>query len=137
MICIWPGSTGSFEALSRKESLFSHGPPGLDQELCHPSITSKWLHGTYSSQEATAYPQGDGRLQDVKQCFCQACPLVHFSITFTNVLLRSPVVTIHFSCQNNCSFLGTCYYFPVRLYLVHVLSHSQDCRINQNTFCKV
>lgn len=78
---------------------FHMGP--LDQDICHSSITSKWLHGTYSSQEATAYPQGDGRLQHEKQCFCQACPLLHFSITFTNALLRAPVVKIHFSNISN------------------------------------
>lgn len=139
MICVWLGSTGSCEALRRQESPFPHGPPGLDQDICHSSIISKWLHGNYSSQEATAYPQGDGRLQDEKQCFCQACPLLHFSITYTNALLRSPVVKIRFSNISNYfkiivpfwEGILSCLYFPVRWNLVHILNHSQECRTHQ------
>lgn len=46
MICICLDSTGSCGALGRQKSPFPQTASGLDQDLCHPTITSKWLHGT-------------------------------------------------------------------------------------------
>ena len=98
VICIWLDSWGSYGALSTQKSLFVQTAPGLEQDLHHPSITSKWLHGTCGRQQATAYPQGGGRLWEEKHFFCQAYPFMHFLITSTNALLRSLVVIIQFSC---------------------------------------